>query len=219
VFANLDNEAAPFGDTFADLLRITEERGVDCSDSRCGLEEQWEMRCNWKVFYDNGAECYHCPSVHPSFMRTYEVGPEDYLLEKYETFVYHRSPARHLGGADARVDWEMYAAWPSWSLATGEQSGVVFAWSSVPTAVDRLTITTYACAGDDVSDEALGEELGWWRHIVNQEDRAVCEGVQRGLAGGMVRDGPLLLDSEHVIQHFQQQLRGALKGDAPVAIG
>ena len=30
-----------------------------------GHRRQWEIACNWKVFWENFSECYHCPGIHP----------------------------------------------------------------------------------------------------------------------------------------------------------
>ena len=45
---------------------------------------------------------------------------------------------------------------------------------------------------------------------VGREDKALVEGVQRGLRSGMVEHGRLLTNSEHLIGHFQSLVAAAL---------
>ena len=208
LFVNLDPRAETFEEVHGELLGAAAERGLDLGRMTHRSVEEWLFEANWKVFYDNSAECYHCPTVHPDFAKGYGVGPTEYLLESHESFVYHRSPVKPSNDGGA-ADWEMYAAWPNWSLATGEDSTVVFAYNFAPAGPERVRIVTHTLASPSVSDEAAAEELDWWRHIVLNEDRLVCEGVQRGLHSHQVKDGPLLLDSEHMIRRFQRKLRSA----------
>ena len=30
---------------------------------------QFDIRCNWKIFWENYLECYHCPGIHPELCR------------------------------------------------------------------------------------------------------------------------------------------------------
>jgi phenylpropionate dioxygenase-like ring-hydroxylating dioxygenase large terminal subunit len=210
VFVNVDPDAPPFEERFAELLATGRENGLTLDGTRLRLAHEWDWACNWKVFYDNAGECYHCATVHPSFTDTYLVGEDDYRLDYHDSFVRHRSPVRpdRPPGAALR-DWEMLSAWPNWTLGAGEYEGSVLVWTFEPRGPSRMRLRTWYCGGDGVSDDQMAEQADWWRSIVDVEDRAVCEGVQRGLASGAVKDGPLLLKSEHVIQHFQEQLLSA----------
>jgi phenylpropionate dioxygenase-like ring-hydroxylating dioxygenase large terminal subunit len=167
------------------------------------------------VFYDNSAECYHCATVHPEFTKDWGVGPTDYLLESHPEFVYHCSPVKERSADTSLEDWEMYAVWPNWSIATGSSTGVAFVYNFTPAGPKRVRIVTHVMAAPSVSDREAKEEMDWWRHIVTDQDRPVCEAVQMGLNSEQVRDGPLLLDSEHIIQRFQTKLRAAFEGRAP----
>ncbi|QBD77184.1 aromatic ring-hydroxylating dioxygenase subunit alpha [Ktedonosporobacter rubrisoli] len=32
-----------------------------------GKREVYEVQANWKIAFENGLECYHCPTIHPEF--------------------------------------------------------------------------------------------------------------------------------------------------------
>lgn len=218
LLVNVDRAGPSFEQTFAEALRISGERGLDLREMTLRSSEPWEFKCNWKVFYDNSAECYHCATVHPSFAEGYGVSSTDYLLESHDQFVYHRSPLKENADGVAAEDWQMYSVWPNWSIATGTNSLVAFVFSFSPIDAQRTRIVTHTLAARSVSDETAAQETDWWRHIVLDEDRHACESVQLGLASNQVRNGPLLLDSEHIIQRFQRRLRDAFAAPAPAYV-
>ena len=37
--------------------------------ARTGHQRSWTIACNWKVFWENFSECYHCPGIHPELSR------------------------------------------------------------------------------------------------------------------------------------------------------
>jgi choline monooxygenase len=207
VFVNVDPSAEPFDDAMGEMLAMVRARGADLAGLSCRFKEQWTFACNWKVFYDNAAECYHCPTVHPGFMNTYLVGEDEYRLEYHDGFVEHTSPHKR-DGSDAS-DWKMLQVWPNWSVGSGSD-GTVLIWNTVATDPGHTQLNTFYCAPGTVSDESIHADADWWRQIVAGEDRVVCEAVQRGLESGAVRTGPLLLSSEHVIQNFQRHLLDCL---------
>jgi hypothetical protein len=61
------------------------------------------------------------------------------------------------------------------------------------------------------TDEAI-DEITEFGLVVGQEDVDLVESVHRGLRAGAIEHGRLLLDSEHLIQHFQLLVHDALTG-------
>ena len=43
--------------------------GWDFATSGTGHKQSWTINCNWKVFWENFSECYHCPGIHPELSR------------------------------------------------------------------------------------------------------------------------------------------------------
>ena len=35
------------------------------------------LACNWKLFWENYSECYHCPGVHPELCRVMQLYREE----------------------------------------------------------------------------------------------------------------------------------------------
>jgi len=59
-------------------------------------------------------------------------------------------------------------------------------------------------------DEKVAADIRAFGNEVGREDQGLVESVHRGLKSGMVPQGRLLLASEHLIQHFQRLVFGAL---------
>jgi carnitine monooxygenase subunit len=60
-------------------------------------------------------------------------------------------------------------------------------------------------------DQSWIDELMALDEQVGSEDRALVEGVQRGMASGALEHGNLMSRSEQLIAHFQQLTRAALE--------
>ncbi|HJQ80946.1 MAG TPA: aromatic ring-hydroxylating dioxygenase subunit alpha [Lacipirellulaceae bacterium] len=67
VMLNLQAEGANFAKDYGPLV----ERLVNWSRKELSLVEtlHYEVRCNWKMLFQNYSECYHCPTVHPKLSR------------------------------------------------------------------------------------------------------------------------------------------------------
>ena len=61
-------------------------------------------------------------------------------------------------------------------------------------------------------DQAWIDELIAFDDQIGREDRALVEGVQRGVRSGFVPEGRLLSESEQLVAHFQGLCRDALAG-------
>ena len=72
MFINLSGEdAEPLEATLGDVP----ERFANFHTERLkvGATETYEMTVNWKVFWENFSECFHCPSVHPELSKVVPI--------------------------------------------------------------------------------------------------------------------------------------------------
>jgi phenylpropionate dioxygenase-like ring-hydroxylating dioxygenase large terminal subunit len=216
VFVNLDPDANSFESTFGEMIEGAEARGMGLAGTSVAHTTEWVFDCNWKIFIDNSADCYHCPIVHRSFAKTHGVTNDRYVLSYTDHYDHHLSPAREAGG----MDWEMYTAWPAWQISA-TPSELRRVRSLTPIGAEQVKVSTYF-AGTPADFEAgiaeiIERETGYNDLIVGDEDRSVCESVQRGLKAGAVVNGPLLLESEWAVIAFQQRLQSALAAK-PVSV-
>lgn len=222
VFANPDPGAAPLAAALGELPEVIASCGLDVSGLRFRERVAWEQRCNWKVGIENYLECYHCAVAHPGLAKLVDVRVDAYALEAHETFSVQTGPVREAaldaGGGSApysprgpidRAQWSYL--WPNMTvnIEPGEPNLSIDVWQ--PDGTGRTRGVTDYFFGAGVSEAAARAILDFSRQT-GEEDQDLVENVQRGLESGMVPHGRLLLSSEHLIQHFQRLVQGALAG-------
>jgi Rieske 2Fe-2S family protein len=63
IFVCLSPASPAFEEAYAPLLHRFKRWGI--ADLRTAAVIQYDLRCNWKLIFQNYSECYHCPLVHP----------------------------------------------------------------------------------------------------------------------------------------------------------
>ncbi|MBV8490637.1 MAG: aromatic ring-hydroxylating dioxygenase subunit alpha [Candidatus Eremiobacteraeota bacterium] len=78
LFVSLQPEK-PFEETFAPLMGRFNR--WELSRLRCAKRITYDVRCNWKLVFQNYSECYHCPVIHPQLERLspWESGRNDLM--------------------------------------------------------------------------------------------------------------------------------------------
>ena len=189
------------------------------------------LACNWKIFWENYLECYHCPGVHPDLCRlvpVYRTGFMDYGDAGLEP-----DPRRpHAMLRPGAVTWSTDGGTDlPWFDGLGEadaERGMTFA-SWAPTMflvahVDyvrtvrvmplgpeqtRLIVDWYVHR-DLAADPALDvERLVAFGSQVVAEDARVCELNQQGMRCGRHERG-VLLEVENYVHDFEQWVRQRL---------
>ena len=214
VFANPDPAAAPLAATLGNLPELTAARDLPIGACTFRERRRYEVAGNWKAVIENGIECYHCPTIHPSLAARVETSPDVYRLDAHGSYFslvscLRETAARHPLG-DWPIEMQGYFLWPNLMFAGGRGTQTSFAMAvTVPVDAGRSRMVYdyfYAPEIDDQSARAIIDST----ETTTLEDVAVIESVQRGLASGMVEHGRLLLDSENLIHEFQLMVFRAL---------
>ncbi len=206
VFANVSGGAPPLAEQLGNAGMVVD--GYDAGRLVLGARHEYEVAANWKVIVENYLECYHCAPIHPELC---EVTPPDSgtgypaapvgswvggplaLRDGVQTMSLDgRSLGVPIPGLPATRTREVgYAALlptllvsphPDYlmthrlePLAAG-RTRVECAWFFPPEAWDR--------AGFDPAYAA-----DFW-DLVNRQDWAACESVQRNASSPGWRQGP-----------------------------
>lgn len=220
VFVNPDNDAQPLVETLGSIPEQLMARGLDPATLEYrGRSREWTVDANWKIVVENYLECYHCSVAHKSLSRLIDVDPDAYRLTTERWTSSQFGPTQE-NGRDLPYDpagsvraAEFHFVWPNWTLNTfpGPRNIRVLVFS--PQGPDRTSTFVDGFWAPDTSDELI-EEMTVFGNVVGQEDTDLVESVHRGLKGGLIDQGRLLLGSEHLIQHFQLLVHDALADDA-----
>ena len=192
------------------------------------------LACNWKVFWENYSECYHCPGVHPELCRVMPLYREGLL--SYEDSA---TPLPAENARDTRP--RVAPGFKTWTL-DGQSKlpliegpdehdralGVVFASFTaslfivahpdhvrsvriMATGPEQIALTVDWLLAPGVAEQHPEElervfELG--RLVVAQDGR-VCELNQQGLRSRRHRAG-VLMPQEHALAEFHEWLKSRL---------
>jgi glycine betaine catabolism A len=234
VFTNLGGAAVPLEAT----MRPNSQRLANWPLATLASGHVWRktVACNWKVFWENFNECYHCPGVHPELSRLVPIYGRS-IMNPYDDpdWPSHRDDPdpRFRGGLrPGAATWSMDgqtrgATFPS---LTAEERGAghrfVTLWPTMYIVghVDYVRIVTMRPLGPEETeltaewlfapetfaskDFDLDNAVGLGRLVVEQ-DGAACELNQKGLRSVAHQHG-VLMPQEYAVWAFQDWVRRGL---------
>jgi len=192
------------------------------------------LACNWKVFWENYSECYHCPGVHPELCRIMPLYREGLLSygdrrassqdEAADDSRLHDAPGvvtwtldgqSHLPaieGPDAgdRALGVVFASFTA-SLFVVAHPDYVRSVRILPRGPEAIELTVDWLLPPGVADrypEELENMYSMGRLLIAQDGR-VCELNQQGLRSRRHRQG-VLMPQEHGLLEFHDWLRSRL---------
>jgi Rieske 2Fe-2S family protein len=189
------------------------------------------LACNWKIYWENYLECYHCPGVHPQLCKlvpVYRTGYMDYAAAGLEPDPERPGSMLNPGA----VTWSVGGATAlPWFDGLGERerrAGMTFA-TFLPTMflvahVDYVRTVRILPLGPEqteltvdwyVQRDVIGhpqldvERLSEFGNLVVTQDARVCELNQQGIRCSRHERGVLLAQEDHVYE-FEQWVRARL---------
>ena len=222
VFVNLaKNPSHTIEEVFAGARERT--KGCPVHTKRFHRRIVYQAACNWKVYMDNYLEGYHVPFVHPGLTSVLQF--DNYITDIHPHYILQTSPFSNGGtnpyAADGSVpqddqtekeqEKEMvyYCVYPNFMLnLTGSRLQVNLI---VPRSADRTDII-FDYFYDDIETPGASNQMARdieFSDLVQAEDIAICEHVQRGLGSGSYDRGRICVTYEHGMHHFQNLIRKA----------
>jgi choline monooxygenase len=211
VFVNLDRTAKSVRDYFGAFVERVSCLGI--SELRFVERRTYELRCNWKVFVDNYLDGgYHVPYVHEGLNSVLDY--KQYTIELAGRGCLQSSPVESGAAIDAAVGdtrrGKAYYFWFYPNFMLNWYEGVLDTNLVLPVGVDRTTVIFDFYFGPEFSDEAARKSVEVSERI-QDEDVAICESVQRGLASRAYRAGRLSVRREAGEHLFHRLLANDLK--------
>ena len=185
IFVNMDSHASPLRDFLGKVpelvapLQITEK--LRYFDRRI-----YTLQCNWKVYVDNYLDGgYHVPHAHKGLSSVVEY--TKYTIENYERSCLQSSPLDSSSAAESSIgatrQGQAFYLWIYPNFMINAYSGVMDTNLVLPLGVDKCAVIfdyyfadiSPAAARHHQASIAVSER-------VQDEDMAICDSVQRGLA-------------------------------------
>ena len=228
LFVNLDPDAGSFepsvlGETPA---RLDSWPLADTVTAHTMVEE---LDCNWKVFWENFSECYHCPGVHPELCRVVPMFGEGIATNNVIPVPGdHQSPL--VDGAvtwslDGKTEMPWFEGLSEAQQRAGQTFGVTRPSGYVVGHVDYARLVRMLPLGPERTQLTVSwffppatlehpkfslEKAVEFAELVVRQDARACELNQRGLRSNRHVSGQLV-EQEIAVFEFQQWVRDQLE--------
>src|SRR5207248_790958 len=214
VFANVGPAPEPLAQALGSLPAQVAELGLDVDSLVHHSRWEAEVEANWKVVSENFLECYHCQVAHPSFSELVDVSPDADLLQAEGLVTTQVGAVRAESRSRYDVDGEIprgqfHFVWPNLTVNVFPGRPNISIGPVNPLSPQRTARFLDYFFAPGVED-AWVDQLLEFDDQVGREDRALVEGVQRGMDAGVLSEGRILERSEQLISHFQTLTASAL---------
>ncbi len=215
VFAALDDTGTlepPPEPSIAELVDGLPERLGErkLDDLKFFARVDYDIACNWKTYVDNFLEGYHLPHVHPELNRLLDY--RSYVTETRAWNSLQWSPIEKVDSIYGTGEALYWFIWPNTMLNV--LPGRMQTNRVIPTGPQTCRVVFdyyYVDAGQKAAQKTEDQHFS---DLVQQQDIAICESVQRGLASGSYTAGRLNPKRESGVHHFHELLRRAYRNAA-----
>jgi phenylpropionate dioxygenase-like ring-hydroxylating dioxygenase large terminal subunit len=212
IFVNLDPTAPSLRESSGALEQEIRHWAPDIERLTFGHRLSYEIRSNWKNVVDNFLECYHCPTAHRDFCTLVDMGT--YKVTTHGIYSSHMADA----GKSANTAYDTSTAkvrthavwwlWPTTCLMRYPGRSSMIVLNIVPVGPDRTRETYDFFLESPEPDEGERQAIHYLDTVLQAEDIALVENVQRGMQTPAFRQGRIVNDpagsgmSEHALHHF-----------------
>jgi Rieske 2Fe-2S family protein len=193
VFVHLGAPATSLAEAMARPARTLANYGM--GDLVTGLRFTYEVATNYKVLAENYNECYHCGPVHPELTRLVPAFGGGGTDIDWDSGVPHREGAwtftttgttvrAPLPGLDEAERTRHKGELVHPNLMLSAAADHVAAFVLLPQSVDHTRIECLLLFHPSAVDDPAFDpsDAGDLWDLVNQQDWAICESVQRGMS-------------------------------------
>lgn len=218
VFINMDNQAAPLAEQSEGLEANIRSYVPDLDQLTHAYRLTFDIKANWKNVLDNFLECYHCPITHPAFANGL-VDLSTFGIVTYGIYSTHHSKggtgdnaAYNASDADD-PNHSVWWLWPNTCILRFPGTANLSVWRMIPTGPETTREIFDFFLLDKTVDDQNMDAIDYIDKVLQVEDIAVVESVQRGFHSRAYEQGRFIVDpdrgaaSEHGVHHFQALVR------------
>jgi phenylpropionate dioxygenase-like ring-hydroxylating dioxygenase large terminal subunit len=223
VYVNLDRTAAPLAQQAPDLAAEIEQWAPDVANLTHAKRLTYEVDTNWKNVIDNFLECYHCHIAHREFvdlvdMDTYEVHTHGIWSSHFADAGKSENSAYDVSGASV-TQHAVWWLWPNTCLMRYPGRGNYMIFQVIPAGPEKTLETWDFFLESTELNEAEVQSVSYIDDVLQQQDIALVESVQRGMRTPAFEQGRIVFDSErsgsglseHGVHHFHGLLIDAYR--------
>jgi len=208
VFVNADPKAKRFLEVYHDLADTAAKGAMTLEPRHFSFvrETIHDVPSNWKLWYDNFAECYHCDNIHRgSFASAYESSPGSSEIQFKSRFFFSRyGPKLRATGTELRAsNYRSINMFPGFLYL---QQGEIMILSQMrPTAPERTCQVVHYFAEKGADPDRVEQWIDLWEQTFSEDGEATAV-QQEGLRVGIVERNRLLEARERSLLFFNGQI-------------
>lgn len=225
IYVNLDPEASSLATQSGDLATEINLWAPDIGELTFGHRLTYDIKSNWKNVVDNFLECYHCPVAHKDFctlvdMDTYKVTTHGIYSSHMAEAGQGSNSAYDVSNASVRTH-AVWWLWPTTCLMRYPGRSSMIVLNIIPAGPDHTLETYDFFLETPESDSMEIEAMRYLDEVLQVEDIAIVESVQRGMNTPAFNQGRIVNDpegsgkSEHAVHHFHSLVLDAYGNAAP----
>jgi choline monooxygenase len=220
VFVNLDPTARPLAEQSEGLADEIRHYAPDLERLTFAHRLSYTIEANWKTVVDNFLECYHCPVAHKDFCTLVEM--DTYKVQTHGIYSSHMAKAGRSANTAYDVDGAtvtdhaVWFLWPNVALMRYPGRGNFMVWKFIPTGPETTYEEFDFFFETDTPNETEQKAIEYIDKVLQVEDIALVESVQRGMRTPAFEQGRYMIDidgsgqSEHAVHHFHSLVLDAL---------
>ncbi|MCY4148837.1 MAG: aromatic ring-hydroxylating dioxygenase subunit alpha [Gammaproteobacteria bacterium] len=225
VFINLDDNAASLKELSGDLENEIRSFCPDIDTLQMAQRDIYNVQCNWKVIIDNFLECYHCAPAHKDFVDLVDMNTYRTVTRGIYSSQIAGAPRSETNRAFnfKRGDIDFgYAGWFLWPNLTiwiyPGQTNLSVLQMNPNGIAQTLEFQDWFLPEQEPTPQHW-DAMRYQKDVLQPEDIALCESVQRGLRSRGYNQGRFIIDrnltelSEHAVHHFQTMVMRAIGGE------
>ena len=224
VYVNLNPHAAPLAVQSGELETEIRYWAPDIEQLTFGHRLTYDIKSNWKNVVDNFLECYHCPVSHKDFCSLVDM--DTYKVTTYGLYSSHMAEAGRgtnsaydVSNATVRIH-AVWWLWPNTCLMRYPGRSSMIVLNIIPAGPDRTLETYDFFLETPEANEMEMEAIRYLDEVLQVEDIALVESVQRGMNTPAFQQGRIVHDpegsgkSEHAVHHFHGLVLNAYRQSA-----
>jgi choline monooxygenase len=220
IFINLDSDCEPFDAEMAGFGPSIINQIPDIEQYVAAYRLHYDIEANWKIVVDNFSEAYHIPVAHPQLAKVLDQGMDEFQEEYRWSYILYRSRTGFEGlELEQGLPYIAWQAWPNLCMLSLPGSRNLIVLRMAPNGVGRCAerVEIYTPKGEAETDKNLVAIKDLFMNMFNQEDIAIVESVQRGMASLGYDQGRYVCDpaeswfSETLLHGFHLQVLEALE--------
>lgn len=180
IFANLDADAVPLSKAYPELAALIAERGIEQEPSfyleayETVLSDCVEFAANWKLWYDNSVECYHCGPLHSdSFSAAFDPSPDTMQIDMVGRLISYgfKGKAQHGSNGPVSTDYRSVEFYPGNFITLHDELLLIFAMRPTGPTSGRMHVWYLGRKGSEPS--RVMEWIAIWQQTFEEDVSAI----------------------------------------------